>query len=44
MVVGLFAIPEIIDLAVRGTSIAEAKVGKITGVMEGVKDTFRHFA
>ena len=43
VVVGLFAIPEIIDLAVRGTSIAEAKIGKITGVMEGVKDTFRHF-
>lgn len=43
VVVGLFAIPEIIDLAVRGTSIAETKVQKITGVMEGVKDTFRHF-
>ena len=43
VVVGLFAIPEIIDLAVRGTSIAEGKVEKITGVMEGVKDTFRHF-
>ena len=43
VVVGLFAIPEIVDLAVRGTSIAEAKVEKISGVMEGVKDTFRHF-
>ena len=43
VVVGLFAIPEIVDLAVRGSSIAEAKVQKITGVMEGVKDTFRHF-
>ena len=43
MVVGLFAIPEIVDLAVRGTSIAGGKTGKLTGVMDGVKDTFRHF-
>ena len=40
---GLFAIPEIIDLAVKGTSIAESSVGKIGGVMEGVRDTFRHW-
>ena len=40
---GLFAIPEIIDLAVKGTSIAETSIGKIGGVMEGVKDTFRHW-
>jgi TctA family transporter len=42
---GLFAIPEVIDLAVRGTSIAHGpplgKLGK--GVREGVRDTFRHF-
>jgi TctA family transporter len=43
VVIGLFAIPEIIDLAVRGTSIVEEKVEKLEGVMEGVKDTFRHF-
>jgi putative tricarboxylic transport membrane protein len=43
VVVGLFAIPEIIDLHVRGTSIAGQKPTKLTGVMEGVKDTFRHF-
>ncbi len=43
VVVGLFAIPEIIDLAVRGTSISQAPPGKLTGVLEGVKDTFRHF-
>jgi putative tricarboxylic transport membrane protein len=45
VVVGLFAIPEIVDLAVRGTSIAGGSQpgGKLTGVMEGVKDTFRHF-
>src|SRR5918995_3466015 len=42
--VGLFAIPEIIDLAVKGTSIAVDKAPtKLGGVMEGVKDTFRHW-
>src|ERR687897_1299347 len=45
VLVGIFAIPEIIDLAARGTSIAgnapPAKLG--AGVWEGVKDTFRHF-
>jgi len=40
---GLFAIPEIIDLWVKGTSIAAGFVGKLGGVMEGVKDTFRHW-
>jgi len=43
VVVGLFAIPEIVDLAVRGTSISEVPKTKLVGVMEGVKDTFRHF-
>ena len=45
VLVGIFAIPEIIDLAVRGTAIAgnapAAKLG--AGVWEGIKDTFRHF-
>src|ERR671919_1131334 len=42
--VGLFAIPEIMDLAVKGTSIAgDTQPGKLGGVMEGVKDTFRHW-
>ena len=41
--VGLFAIPEIVDLARKGTSIAEQSVGKFGGVMEGVKDTFRYW-
>ncbi|HSC43293.1 MAG TPA: tripartite tricarboxylate transporter permease [Candidatus Binatia bacterium] len=42
--IGLFAIPEIIDLAVQGTSIAhEGTPSKLSGVMEGVKDTFRHW-
>lgn len=45
LIIGLFAMPEIIDLAVRGTSIAgELPHGNLSsGVMEGVKDTFRHF-
>ena len=38
--VGLFAIPEVVDLWIKGTSIAEKKIGKIGGVMQGVKDTF----
>ncbi len=41
--IGFFAIPEIIDLAVGGSSIAGGRVGKLGGVMEGVKDTFRHW-
>src|SRR5689334_1689161 len=42
--IGLFAIPVIIDLAVQGTSIAhEGAPSKLSGVMEGVKDTFRHW-
>jgi putative tricarboxylic transport membrane protein len=42
--IGFFAIPEIIDLAVQRSSISRASVEKLGGVMEGVKDTFRHFA
>jgi TctA family transporter len=42
--IGLFAIPEIIDLAVQGKSISqESAPSKLSGVMEGVKDTFRHW-
>jgi TctA family transporter len=45
VLVGLFAIPEIIDLVVRGTSIAGTlPAGRLNqGALEGVKDTFRHF-
>jgi TctA family transporter len=45
ILVGIFAIPEIIELAARGTSIAGSlPSGKISrGAWEGVKDTFRHF-
>jgi TctA family transporter len=40
---GLFAIPEIIDLAIVATAISRQKVEKLGGVMEGIKDTFRHW-
>jgi putative tricarboxylic transport membrane protein len=40
--VGLFAIPEVVDLWVKGTSIAEKRIGKVGGVIQGVKDTFTH--
>src|SRR5918996_1761666 len=45
VLVGIFAIPEIIDLAVRGTAIAgDVPYGRLgKGVMEGIYDTFRHF-
>jgi len=40
--VGLFAIPEIVELWTKGTSIAESRAGKLGGVWQGVKDTFIH--
>jgi putative tricarboxylic transport membrane protein len=45
VLVGIFAIPELVDLAVRGTSIAGDKpaANLSSGVMEGIKDTFRNF-
>jgi putative tricarboxylic transport membrane protein len=41
--VGLFAIPEIVDLWIKQSSIAERRMGKIGGVWQGVKDTFIHW-
>jgi putative tricarboxylic transport membrane protein len=41
--VGIFAIPEIVDLAIKGTSIAQQRAGKLGGVWQGVKDTFIHW-
>lgn len=44
VLVGFFAIPEIVDLAVRGTAIAgEAPRGRLGGVAAGIRDTFRYF-
>ena len=42
--IGFFAIPEVIDLAIQGSSIAKVQVGKLGGVWQGVKDTFTHWA
>jgi TctA family transporter len=41
--IGFYAIPETIELAVLGTSIAKQDVGNLGGVMQGVKDTFRYW-
>ena len=41
--VGLFAIPEIVDLWVRGTRIAEKRIGKLGGVGQGIRDAFTHW-
>jgi len=45
VLVGLFAIPELVDLAVRGSSMGEqAPQGNLRiGVWDGVRDTFQHF-
>ena len=40
--IGIFAIPETIDLAIQGSSIAKEHLGKLGGVFQGIKDTFRH--
>ncbi len=42
--IGLYAIPEVIDLAVRRMRIAERTSENLGGVMQGVKDTFHHWA
>jgi putative tricarboxylic transport membrane protein len=41
--IGFYAIPEVIDLAVQGSSIARLEVGKLGGVWQGVRDTFVHW-
>src|SRR5207248_5047314 len=41
--IGVFAIPEVIDLAVQGSSIAKVEVGPLGGVWQGVRDTFHHW-
>ncbi|HUQ77113.1 MAG TPA: tripartite tricarboxylate transporter permease, partial [Burkholderiales bacterium] len=45
VLVGIFAIPEILDLVARGTSIAgKLPAGRLSsGAWQGVKDTFTHF-
>jgi TctA family transporter len=41
--IGFYAIPELIDLAVQGSSISKADIGRVGGVWQGVKDTFIHW-
>jgi len=45
VVVGLFAIAEVIDMGIRGGAIAHARPRDIrgTGVWQGIKDTFIHW-
>ena len=44
VVLGLFAIPEIMELAIRNTSISKIPAGQTEGggMLEGIKDAFRH--
>ena len=45
VVLGLFAIPEVMELAIRNTSISKIPQGQADGggMVEGVKDAFRHW-
>ena len=40
---GIFAIPEIVDLTIRGTRIADVPKERLKGVMTGIRDTFRNW-
>ena len=40
---GVFAIPEIVDLAIKGTRIADVPQQAIRGVTTGIRDVFRHW-
>jgi TctA family transporter len=41
--IGFYAIPELVDLAVQRSSIAQVDVSQVGGVWQGVRDTFRHW-
>jgi putative tricarboxylic transport membrane protein len=45
VVLGLFAIPEIMELSIRNTSISKIPAGQTDGggLIEGIKDAFRHW-
>jgi len=40
---GLFAIPEIVDLVIKGTSISDVPKGSMSGVWRGISDAFKHW-
>lgn len=43
-VIGIFALPEILNLAIRGTSISQVEAQDLSkGVMQGIRDTFTHW-
>ena len=39
----MFGIPEIVDLAISGTRISQNVRGAQGSVLEGIRDTFRHW-
>jgi TctA family transporter len=41
--IGFYAIPEVIEMAVYGSSIARLPEGRLGSVWQGVRDTFRHW-
>jgi TctA family transporter len=40
---GIFAIPEIVDLAIKGTRIADVPQQALKGTAAGIRDAFRHW-
>jgi len=40
---GIFAIPEIVDLTIRGTRIADVPKERLKGVMVGIRDAFKNW-
>lgn len=40
---GIFAVPEIVDLAIKGTRITDVPKEALKGVMSGVRDTVRYW-
>jgi len=40
---GLFAIPEIVDLVIKGTSISDVPKAAMKGVGRGIRDAFEHW-
>jgi TctA family transporter len=40
---GIFAIPEIVDLVIKGTRIADVQEQKLKGAFAGIKDAFQHW-
>ena len=41
--IGFYAIPELVEIAVQRSSIAQVDVSQVGGVWEGVRDTLRHW-